>query len=78
MKQMVHISEKLIVETDEIYEENTISWGDSPWKHLSLIVDEEVVSLSREKVYVFSDSVLCLEKMSENPPSKIVWEDKLT
>ena len=79
MKQMFDISERLIAEqSDEIYGVNTINWGDSSWKHLSLIVDEEVVSLSRAKVYVFSDSVLCLGKMSENPLSNIVWEDKLT
>ena len=58
---------------------NTINWGDSAWKkHLALIGGEEVVSLSRAKVYVFSDSVLCFGKMSENPLLNIVWEDKLT
>ena len=31
-----------------------------------------------KKVYVFSDSVLCLGKMNENPQSNIAWEDKLT
>ena len=43
-----------------------------------LIGGEEVVSLSRAKVYVFSDSVLCFGKMSENPESNTVWEEKLT
>ena len=38
---------------------NTIIWDDSSWKHLSLSGDEEVVSLTHAKVYVFSDSVLC-------------------
>ena len=47
MKQMFDISEKLIAEqSDEIYGVNTIGWGDSAWKHLSLVGDEEVVSLS--------------------------------
>ena len=79
IKQMFDISEKLIsAQSDEIYGVNTINWGDSSWKHLSLIGDEEVINLSRAKVYVFSDSVLCLGKMSENPQSNIVWEDKLT
>ena len=79
MKQMFDISEKLISEqSDEIFAVNTINWCDSAWKHLSLIGGEEVVSLSRAKVYLFSDSVLCLGKMSENPLSNIVWEDKLT
>ena len=57
---------------------NTINCGDSSWKHLSLIGDEGVISLSHAKVYVFSDSVLCFGKMSENPQSNTVWEDKLT
>ena len=48
---------------------NTNNWDDLAWKHLCLIGDEEVVSLSRAKVYVFSDSVLCLGKVSENPLS---------
>ena len=80
MKQMFDISEKLIVgQSDEIYGVNTImNWVDSSWKHVSLICDEEVISLSHAKVYVFSDSVLCFGKMNENPPSNTVWEDKLT
>ena len=57
---------------------NTINWDDSARKHLTLLGDEEVVSLSPAKVYVFSDSVLCFGKMSENPLSNIFWEDKLT
>ena len=79
MKQMFDISEKLIAEqSDDTNGVNTINWEDSSWKHLSLIDDEEVISLSHAKVYVFSDSVLCLGKMSENPQSNIVWKDKLT
>ena len=67
MKQMFDICDKLIAEqSDEICGVNTINWWDYEWKHSSLIGDEEVVSLSRAKVYVFSDSVLCLGKMSEN------------
>ena len=39
---------------------NPINWEDSFWKQLSLVSDEEVISLSHAKVYVYSDSVLCL------------------
>ena len=75
---MFDISEKLIAEqSDEIYGVNTINWDDSSWKDSSLIGDEEVISLSHAKVYVFSDSVLCLGKMNETPQSNTVWEDKL-
>ena len=47
------------------------------WKYLSLIGDERVISLQRTKVYVFSDSLLCLGKMNENPQSNIAWEARL-
>ena len=65
-------------QSDEIHGVNTINSEHSSWKYLSSIVDEDVVSLSHTKVYVFSDSVSCLGKMSEYPLSNIVWEDKLT
>ena len=79
MKQMFVISEKLTSEqSDEIYGVNTINWEDSSWMYLSLIGDEQVISLLHRKVYVFSDSVLCLGKMNENPQSNIAWEDRLT
>ena len=65
MKQMFDISEKLV------------NWESSSWKYLSLIGDEQVINLQRTKVYVFSDSVLCLGKMNENPRSNIAWEERL-
>ena len=68
MEQMFEISEQLILEqSDEVEGMSTINWEHSSWKYLSLTGDEEVVSLLHTKVYVFSDSVLCLGKMSENP-----------
>ena len=36
---------------------------------MSLIGDERVINLQRAKVYVLSDSVLCLGKIFENPQS---------
>ena len=79
MKQMFDISEKLIVvQSDEIYGVTPIYWEDPSWKQLSLVGDEEVISLSHAKVYVFSDSVLCLGKMHQSPQSNTVWENKLT
>ena len=41
------------------------------------VSDEEVISLSHAKVYVFSDSVLCLGKMNQNPTSNVAWERQL-
>ena len=79
LKQMFDISEKLIVEeSDEIFGVSQINWEQSPWKQLSLVNDEEVISVLHAKVDVFSDSVLCLGKVSQNPTSNTVWEDNLT
>ena len=73
LKQMFDISEKLIVEqSDEIFGVSQINWEDSPWRQLSLVNDEEVISLSHAKVFVFSDSVLCLGKVNQNPASNTV------
>ena len=66
MKQVFDISAKLVSEQDEIYGGQTIDWEGYSWKYLSLIGDEQVISLQRTKVYVFSDSVLCLGKIHEN------------
>ena len=55
-----------------------INWENSQWKQLSLVNDEEVISLSLAKVHVFSDSVLCLVKVHQNPLSNFAWEEKLS
>ena len=71
---MFEISEQLILEqSDEIFGVSQISWENSQ----SLVNDEEVISLSHAKVYVFSDSVLCLGKVNQNPTSNTVWERQL-
>ena len=68
VKLMFDIFEKLIVgQSDETCGVTPISWDESSWKQSSLIGDEEVNSLSHAKVYVFSDSVLCLGKVNQSP-----------
>ena len=47
------------------------------WKCLSLIGDERVINLQRTKVYVFSDSVLCLGNIHENIQANDAWEQRL-
>ena len=77
-KQMFDISEKLILGiSDEIFGVTPINWEDSPWKQLSLVNDEQVISLSHAKVYVFSDSLLCLGKVNQNPTSNTFWKQQL-
>ena len=58
LKQMFDISTKLM----------------SEWKYLSLIGDERIINLQRTKVYVCSDSVLCLRKILRNLESNEAWE----
>ena len=78
MKQMFDITEKLILgPSDKIFGVTPIDWEDSSWKQLSVVSDEEVISLSHAKVYIYSDSVLCLGKMNLNPESNTVWERQL-
>ena len=44
---------------------------------MSLIGDERVINLQRTKVYVFSDSVLCLGRIHQNPESNKAWEERI-
>ena len=55
----------------------TINWENPSWKCLFLIGDEQVISLQRTKVYIFSDSVMCLGKIHENLQSNTAWEERL-
>ena len=79
MKQIFDIFEKLITDqSDEIFGMSTIFGEHCSLKYLSLVGDQQVINLLHKKVYVFSDSVLCLKRMNENPQSNIAWEDRLT
>ena len=74
LKQMFDISTKLVSEQDEISGFETLGWENHSLKYLSLIGDERIINLQRTKVYVFSDSVLCLGKILQNPESNDAWE----
>ena len=76
-KQMFDISSKLVSEQDEISGLETIGWENHSWKYLSLIGVERIINLQRTKIYVFSDSVLCLGKSLQNPESNEAWEQRL-
>ena len=74
---MFDISAKLVVEQDEISGLETIGWEKHSWKYLSLIGDERIINLQRTKVYVFSDFVLCLGKVHQNPESNEAWKKRI-
>ena len=67
----------LCLNKNEISGLETIGWENHSWKCMSLIGDERVINLQRTKTYVFSDSVLCLGKIFENPQSNDAWERQL-
>ena len=46
------------------------------WKYLSLVGDETIINLQRAKVYVFSDSVLCLGKIHQHPNANESWKER--
>ena len=77
LKKMFDISAKLVSEQDEIFKVDTIRWEKHSWKYLSLIGDETIINLQRAKVYVFSDSVLCLGKVHQHPKSNEAWKNRI-
>ena len=77
LKQMFDISTRLVSEQDEISGLETIGWENHSWKYLSLIGEERIINLQRTKVYVFSDSVLCLGNIHENLQSNDAREQRL-
>ena len=44
---------------------------------MSLIGDETVINLQSTKVYVFSDSVLCLGRILQHPDSNEAWKNRI-
>ena len=74
LKKIFDISAKLVSEQDEIFNVETIHWEKHSWKYLSLIGDETIINLQRAKVYVFSDSVLCLGRIHQHPKSNESWK----
>ena len=63
-------------EQDEISGLETIGWENHSWKYLSLIGEERIINLQRTKVYVFSDSVLCLGRDTRKTPNRTMHENK--
>ena len=78
VKKLFDVTQRLIQEQRlEIPGVSEISSATSLWERLSLNNDEEIINLSKAKVYVFSDSVLCLGKVRPFPQSNDEWRAKL-
>ena len=77
LKQMFDVTAQLVNNQDEINGLDKILWRKNSWKRLSLIGDETVINLQSTKVYVFSDSVLCLGKVLQHPESNEAWKNRV-
>ena len=77
LKQMFDVTAQLVNNQEEINCLDKILYGKNSWTRLSLIDDEIVINLQRTKVYVFSDSVLCLGKVLQHPESNEAWKTGL-
>ena len=77
LKQMFDVTAQLVNNKDEINGLDKIQWEKYSWTRLSLIGDETVINLQRTKVYVFSDSVLCLGRVLQHPDSNEAWKNRV-
>ena len=77
LKKIFDISAKLVGEQDEIFKVDKIHWEKHSWKHRSLIGDERIINFQRTKDYVFSDFVLCLGKIHQNPEANEAWKKRI-
>ena len=78
LKQMLDVTAQLVNNQDEIHGLDKIQWEKDSWTRLSLIGDETVINLQSTKVYVFSDSVLCLGRVLQHPDSNEAWKNGVT
>ena len=69
LKKTSDVIAQLVNDQEEFHGLDKIQWEKDSWKRLSLIGDETVINLQSTKVYVFSDSVLCLGKVLQHPDS---------
>ena len=77
LKQMFDVTAQLVNNQDEINGLDKILWRKDSWTRLSLTDDEIVINLQRTKVYVFSDSVLCLGKVVQHSESNEAWKNRV-
>ena len=63
LKQMFDVTAQMVHNEEEISGLDKILYQKNSWTQLSLINDTVIINLQSTKVYVFSDSVLCLGKV---------------
>ena len=77
LKQMFDITAQTIHNDDEIHCLDKVVYHSNSWTKLSLIDDPVIIGLQSTKVYVFSDSVLCLGKVLQHPECNEAWKSRV-
>ena len=77
LKQMFDVTAQIVNNEEEITGLDKILYQNNSWTQLSLINDPVVINLQSTKVYVFSDSVLCLGKVLPHPECNEAWKDRV-
>ena len=77
LKQMFDVTAQMIHNEEEIYCLDQIVYQKNSWTKLSLINDPVIINLQSTKVYVFSDSVLCLGKVLQHPECNEAWKNRV-
>ena len=77
LKQMFDVTAQLVNNEEEISCLDKILYQKNSWTQLSLINDPVIINLQSTKVYVFSDSVLCLGKVLQHPECNEAWKNRV-
>ena len=74
---MFDVTAQIVNNEEEITGLDKILYGKNSWTQLSLINDPVIINLQSTKVYVFSDSVLCLGKVLQHPECNEAWKNRV-
>ena len=77
LKQMFDVTAQIVNNEEEITGLDKILYQKNSWTKLSLINDPVVINLQSTKVYVFSDSVLCLGKVLQHLECNEAWKNRV-
>ena len=77
LKQMFDVTAQMVHNEEEIYCLDKIVYQRNTWTQLSLINDPVIIKLQSTKVYVFSDSVLCLGRVLQHPECNEAWKNSV-
>ena len=77
LQNLVHITEKLILHHQVgILNVKRIEWTTSSWTR-SRLSHDQTITWTKARVHVYSDSVLCLGKMSDHSEANRRWENQI-